>query len=49
MAAVFIVGFILLAIFLVSVLGLPLGMLAWLGVYGLFRFAARKLLDHVGY
>lgn len=48
MDVVFLVGSILLAIGLVSVLGLPLGMLAWLLAYGLFRFLARKVLDIVG-
>lgn len=44
MDVVFIVGFILLAIVLVSVLGLPLGMLVWLCAYGLLRFVARTLI-----
>lgn len=42
-----VVCLILLAIGLVSVLGLPFGMLAWLGVYGLIRLIARSMLTAV--
>lgn len=44
MEALAIVFFILIAIPLVGLLGLPLGMFAWLCIYGLFMFVAKALL-----
>lgn len=44
MDVAFLVGFILLAIPLVSVLGLPFGMLVWLVLYGIVRTVGRALI-----
>lgn len=46
--AITFVGFVVLALVYLVVLGVPLGIVAWLLTYGLFRFLARLLLTRIG-
>lgn len=48
LAAAVYVGFVVLALACVALLGVPLGIVAWLLIYGVFRFLARHLLIFVG-
>lgn len=48
LAATVFIGFVVLGLVCLAVLGVPLGILAWLLFYGLFRFITRSLLTHIG-